>query len=155
LKDSDESVVLEAARAIHDVPIEAAMPALAALTTNVSIKDPNILNRAVNAHYRLGKAEDAQALATLAANAQAPEAARQDALEGLAIWGHPDPKDRLLNQWRPLPDRDDSAAATAMKEKAAELFKDAPASIQETLAKLAGKLSLPGAGEPLALLASN
>ena len=55
LKDADEVVVLEAARAIHDVPIEAAMPALAALTANPAIKDPHILNRAVNAHYRLGK----------------------------------------------------------------------------------------------------
>ena len=71
LKDEDESVVLEAARAIHDVPIEAAMPALAALTANPAIKDPNILNRAVNAHYRLGKAEDAKALAALAAECQA------------------------------------------------------------------------------------
>ncbi|MEI9895511.1 MAG: hypothetical protein WDN28_16870 [Chthoniobacter sp.] len=35
------------------------------------------------------------------------------------------------------------------------MFKDAPASIQETLAKLAGKLSLKNAGEPLALLAFN
>ncbi|MEI9895512.1 MAG: PQQ-dependent sugar dehydrogenase [Chthoniobacter sp.] len=79
LKDADESVVLEAARAIHDVPIDAAMPALAALTANAAIKNPNILNRAVNAHYRLGKAEDAKALAALAADTQMPESARRGA----------------------------------------------------------------------------
>ena len=155
LKDADESVVLEAARAIHDVPIQGAMPALAALTTNTAIKNPNILNRAVNANYRLGKAENAKALAELAANTQMPESARKDALNALSDWAHPDAKDRLLNQWRPLPDRGDEDASTAMKATAGQLFKDAPAAIQETLAKLAGKLSLKNAGEPLALLAMN
>ena len=155
LADADQSVVLDAARAIHDVPIEPAMPFLAALTANPTITDPNILNRAVNAHYRLGKPENARALAALAANAQAPESARKDAIEALAIWAHPDGKDRLLNQWRPIADRDDSAAAAAMKDTVAEMFKSAPGSIQETLAKMAGQLSLSGAGEPLALLASN
>ncbi|MDR3401139.1 MAG: HEAT repeat domain-containing protein [Chthoniobacter sp.] len=155
LKDADESVVLEAARAIHDVPIEAAMPALARLTTNAAIKNPNILNRAVNAHYRLGKAEDAKALADLATNTQMPESARKDAIEALTSWAHPDGKDRLLNQWRPVADRSDGDASAAIAASAATLFKDAPASIQETLAKLAGKLSLKNAGEPLALLAFN
>ena len=155
LKDADESVVLEAARAIHDVPIEAAMPALAALTANPAIKDPNILNRAVNAHYRLGKAEDAKALAGLATDTHMPESARKDALAALTDWAHPDGKDRLLNQWRPIADRGDSDASAAVSEKSSALFKDAPAAIQETLAKLAGKLSLKSAGRPLALIALN
>ncbi|MEP6669160.1 MAG: PVC-type heme-binding CxxCH protein [Chthoniobacter sp.] len=155
LKDADESVVLEAARAIHDVPIEAAMPALAVLTTNAAIKNANILNRAVNANYRLGKLENAKALAELATNTQMPESARKDAIEALSIWAHPDGKDRLLNQWRPVADRGDGDASAAIASSASALFKDAPASIQETLAKLAGKLSLKNAGEPLALLAFN
>ena len=155
LKDADQSIVLEAARAIHDVPIEAALPALAALTADPAISDPNILNRAVNAHYRLGKAEDAKALAILATNTQMPESARKDAIEALSNWAHPDGKDRLLNQWRPVADRGDGDASAAIAASAATLFKDAPAAIQETLAKLAGKLSLKNAGEPLALLAFN
>jgi len=155
LKDGDESIVLEAARAIHDVPIEAAMPALAALTANPAIKNAQILNRAVNANYRLGQPANANALATLAADSRMPESARKDALEALTIWAHPDGKDRLLNQWRPIPDRGDNDASAAITQSAAALFKDAPASIQETLASLAGKLSLKSAAEPLARLASN
>jgi quinoprotein glucose dehydrogenase len=155
LKDADESVVLEAARAIHDAPIEGAMPALAALTMNSALKSPHILSRAVNANYRLGKPENAKALAALASNTQMPEGARKDAIEALAIWAHPDGKDRLLNQWRPIADRGDEDASAAITASAASLFKDAPAAVQETLAKLAGKLSLKSAGEPLALLAMN
>jgi quinoprotein glucose dehydrogenase len=155
LKDGDESIVLEAARAIHDVPIQAALPALAELTANPAIKNPHILDRAVNANYRLGKLENATALAALAADARRPEAARKDALTALTIWAHPDGKDRLLNQWRPIADRGDEAAAAAITQSAPALFKDAPASIQETLAKLAGKLALKSVAGPLASLATN
>ena len=84
-----------------------------------------------------------------------PESARKDALTALTDWAHPDGKDRLLNQWRPIADRGDDDASAAVAEIVRTLFKDAPASIQETLAKLAGKLSLASAGEPLALLALN
>jgi quinoprotein glucose dehydrogenase len=155
LADADESVVLEAARAIHDAPIEPVMPALAALTANRKIQNPHILSRAVNANYRLGQAENAKALAALAADSAAPESARKDALEALTIWAHPDSKDRLLNQWRPLADRGDSDAAAAIGGNASALLINAPNSIQESVAKLAGKLALKAAGEPLAALAVN
>jgi len=154
LKDTDESVVLEAARAIHDVPIEAALPALAALTANPALKNPHTLSRAVNAHYRLGKAENAKALAAYAASA-APEGARKDALDALSEWGKPSPKDRLLNQWRPLADRGPGDAVTAVSAAVPALLKDAPGGVQEMVAKMIAKLSIPGVGEPLAQLASN
>ncbi len=155
LKDTDESVVLEAARAIHDAPIEAAMPGLAALVANPALKNPNILNRAVNANYRLGKAENARAIAAFAASPAAPEGARKDALDALSLWGKPDGKDRLLNQWRPLPDRGPGDAVAAMTGAVPALLKDAPGGVQEMVAKLVAKLSIPGVGEPLAQLVSN
>ncbi len=155
LQDADESVVLEAARAIHDAPIEAAMPALAALTANPAVKNPNTLNRAVNANYRLGKPENAKAIAALAASTAAPEGARKDALDALASWGKPSGKDRLLNQWRPIADRGPGDAAAAMSAAVPALLQDGPRGVQEMVAKLVAKLSIPGAGEPLAQLASN
>ncbi len=155
LKDADESVVLEAARAIHDAPVEAAMPALAALIANPAVKNPHILSRAVNANYRLGKAENARAIAAFAASSAAPEGARKDALDALAAWGKPSGKDRLLNQWRPIADRGDADAVAAMTPVVPALLKDAPGGVQEMVAKLVAKLSIAGAGEPLAQLASN
>ena len=155
LKDADETVVLDAARAIHDVPIEGAMPALAAVTTRKNLQDPNVFSRAINARYRLGGAENARALATLAADSTAPEVARKDALEALTLWANPSPKDRLLNQWRPLPARGGEDAATAIATSLGGLLKDAPGTIQEVVARLAAQLSISSAGEPLFVLASN
>ncbi len=155
LKDADESVVLEAARAIHDVPIEAAMPALAALTTEKRIKNPRILERVVNANYRIGKADKARALAAYAADGSAPEVARKDALDALAEWGGPNPQDRVLNMWRPIPNRPPTDAVAAVTPILPALLKDAPGGIMEMAAKLAGKLAIGAAGEPLAALVSN
>ncbi len=155
LKDADETVVLDAARAIHDVPIEAAMPALAALTSSKAIKDTNILGRAINARYRLGGTENAQALAVFAANSATVEVARKDAIDALTEWADPNPKDRLLNEWRPLPKRGSENATAAMTPVIASILTEAPDSIRETVARLAAKLSIAAAGEPLFALASN
>ena len=155
LKDADQSVVLEAARAIHDAPIPEALPALAAVVTNPEIKDTNILSRAVNAHYRLGKLDNARALVAFASSTGAPEAARKDALEALSMWANPDGKDRVLNQWRPLPQRGAEDAVAAVTPTLSSLLKDSPVSVQEVIARIAGKFSIAGAGEPLVQLASN
>ncbi len=92
LRDPDPRLVLEAARAINDVGIESAYPALAALLPGSSRREeaPSsqsaighrqsainqslltsaateaVLRRALNAHYRLGHATNAQALAEFA-----------------------------------------------------------------------------------------
>ncbi len=155
LKDADESVVLEAARAIHDVPITAALPALADLVGTPTLKNARILERAINANYRLGGADRARALATYAASAAAPAISRKDALDALTDWGQPNGKDRILNLWRPIPDRPATDAAAAVGEMIPALLKDGPAGVQEVAATMAGKLSIKGAGEPLALLAMN
>jgi quinoprotein glucose dehydrogenase len=155
LKDADETVALDAARAIYDVPIADALPALAAVTTNKTIKNTNILSRAISARYRLGKAEDAQALAAFAADVSAPEASRKDALEALATWVNPNPKDRVLNQWRPIPARGPELASAAAGASLGALLADSADGIRESAAKLAAALTVKGAGEPLFLLASN
>jgi len=155
LKDADEGVRLEAARAIHDAPIDEALPALAAVLADRSQKNPHLLSRVINANYRVGTADDARALAAFAADKAAPEAARRDALEALAAWGQPDARDRVLNLWRPLPNRPATDAAAAAKEIAPAVLKEGPGSIQEAGAKLVGKLGIAEAGAPLLQLATD
>ncbi len=155
LKDADESVILEAARAIHDAPIDAAMPALAAITANPALKNPHVLQRVVNANYRVGQAENARALAAFAAAATTPESARRDALDVLAAWANPSPKDRLLNQWRPIPARGNQDAVAAMSAAVPDLLKNSPPPVQEMVVKLVAKLSIPGTGDALATLAAS
>ena len=157
LKDADEGVVLEAARAINDVPINDAMPALAAALANKAIKNPRILERAVNANYRLGTADHARALATFAAESSVPEAARKDALEALGDWANPDPKDRILNLWRPIAARGNGDAVAAISAAMPGLLAGpgGPGGLAEAAAQMAAKLGIKPAGEPLALLAMN
>src|SRR5205085_3538256 len=80
LNDPDPRIVLEAARAINDEPIEPAMPALAALVASPKGFSEHVLARAVNANYRLGTREAAEALVALAKRDDAPEKYRVDAL---------------------------------------------------------------------------
>ncbi len=155
LEDGDSGIVLEAARAINDVPIEGAVPALAKLTAKKGLTDPNLLSRVVNANFRLGKAENAAALAAFAAEPSAPEAMRRDALKALMDWGNPGQRDRILNIFRPLPPRGANDAIAAISPTLPALIKNSPADVQEQVAKLVSKLSIPGAGDALFTLAAN
>jgi quinoprotein glucose dehydrogenase len=155
LRDADRSIVLEAARAIYDAPIEGALPALAEVLGDLRMTNQHVVLRGVNAHYRLGKPENAQALADYAANAGARQAGRREALTVLAAWANPSPKDRLTFQWRPLPGRPADAAVTALNPLIASLLKDTPGDVQEAAAAASAKLGLTGAGEALAALVAN
>lgn len=155
LKDADEAVVLEAARAIHDMPINPALPALARLLSEGGAKNPRILERAINAAYRLGGREQAAALAEFAGKDGAPEGSRKEALDALADWANPDPKDRLLNLWRPLPPRGKDDAVAAVDARLPALLKDAPDGVREQAAKVARSLGIKSAGQALADLVMN
>lgn len=155
LRDADESVVLEAARAIYDKPVPEALPALAELVNTITTKNPRVLERAINANYRLGQAAHARALARFAGNPDVPESTRREALEALGEWANPDAKDRLLNIWRPLPGRPPNDAVVAVAPALAALLKDQPAGVSESAARTAQNLNLKDAAQPLAELVLN
>src|SRR5690606_21418799 len=133
LKDSEPNLVTEAARAINDVPINAAIPELAAMLQRAadilsaeSSANPHapeqILCRTINANFRLGHVTNAVALATFAANTNAPEAMRVEALDALSDWENPNPLDRVMGLWRPLPKRDKQIAVSAIQPVAKQLL---------------------------------
>jgi quinoprotein glucose dehydrogenase len=155
LRDADDSVVLEAARAIHDAPIPQGLAALAELVNTGTTKNPRVLERAINANYRLGQAAHARALARFAKNPDFPEPSRRDALAALADWAKPSARDRVLNQWRPLPDRGADDAKVAIAPEVPELLQSRQAGVQEMAARLAQKFALAEAGQPLAELVAN
>jgi quinoprotein glucose dehydrogenase len=138
LEDPDAALVLEAARAIHDVPITAAMPALAALA------DPARFpaaagSRVVNANYRLGSAAP---LARLAASVQAPLLARLLALQALAEWDQCTGKDRVLGNWRPVPRRNRQAAAASLRPIIPHLLKAGSGQLGAAAAQTAAALGI-------------
>ncbi len=107
LKDSDASIVLEAARAIYDVPIAGGMEALAKLATERG-DEYALQRRAINANFRLGTRAHAARLAAFAAREDVSVKLRREALLRLAQWAIPSNRDTVVGAWRPLAARSTS-----------------------------------------------
>jgi quinoprotein glucose dehydrogenase len=141
LGDDDPRIVVEAARAIYDLPIETAMPKLAALLEQVSFPD-ELVRRVLNANLRIGGPENALAIGAFAANEDAPLERRIEALQILANWKTPQPRDRVLGDWRPLqPDRPLVDATRALNRHLDGLINGTDEIVDEFIA-VAGKLRL-------------
>jgi quinoprotein glucose dehydrogenase len=126
LADRHPRVRHEAARAIYDLPLEAEFPALADLLPR-SGNEPNAqARRALHAAYRVGGAERARSLATLAGNATARENLRREALELLARWEDPTGRDGFDGEWRRYEKRDASFVPALTRELADRGLADAP-----------------------------
>lgn len=131
LADEDPRLVAEAARAIYEAPIDAALPQLAALLARPRA-DEQLLLRALHAAFRTGTAPAAQALAAFAAQDGAPEALRTEAVQLLALWPQPPARDRVTGLLRPLPARDAAPAAAALRTLAEKT--DLPGALRKAAA---------------------
>ena len=131
LDDADPRIVLEAARAINDVPIDSAMAPLAALATRTGgigegkVREL-ILMRALNANFRTGTAASATVLTQFAQRPGAPEFLRVEALNMLRDWGKAATRDRITGVYHPLPARDQAIANDAVRPVLPEILKNAP-----------------------------
>jgi quinoprotein glucose dehydrogenase len=153
LDDAEESIVTEAARAINDAPINAAMPALAKLLDRTGLSEPAMI-RALNANYRLGKAEHAEAVARFAARSDAPVKFRLEALKMLETWARPNGRDRVVGVWRPIEQGRIGIAAPALSKNFPGLFRGPDAVRQET-ARVAANLGIKEVGQELWSLMTN
>jgi quinoprotein glucose dehydrogenase len=155
LHDPDPRLVLEAARAIHDLPIEAAVPELAQLVNQPIVADAAakdrisqefdgrdaLLRRVLNANFRLGTSGNARAVAHFAARSDVPEAMRIEALEMLADWAHPSVHDRVTNGLRPLSARAEIIAGDALRPEMGGVFAGGDR-LRQVAAKVAGQLGV-------------
>ncbi|MBK8974730.1 MAG: HEAT repeat domain-containing protein [Planctomycetes bacterium] len=103
LSDVDPSLRTEAARAIHDVPIREALPALASALLTTTSTEPAFVLRALGARRLLGRNEDLRAVCAFAANRDVAEELRREALEIVAEWTAPRPQDRVHGNAIDLP----------------------------------------------------
>ena len=142
LDDESDLVVLEAARAIHDEPIPSAMSALADMVGD-SDGSKELLRRVLNANYRIGTAESATKLAAFASRESALPELRIEALEMLGQWAEPDPRDRVLNAYRPLAGRESLVAKKALEPHVDSLI-TAPEEVREKAIEVASKLGISG-----------
>jgi quinoprotein glucose dehydrogenase len=164
LEDPDPLLALEAARAIYENNLAPAMPALASRLAIALPPEKDVgslrpsadeltgasaaelrfftLRRALNANFRLGGADSARTLAEFAARTNAPEGLRVEALDRLAEWPKPLPRDPLLGLWRPLPARGPELAAHALRPLARDLLLAAPTPVQLAAVRAVAALEL-------------
>ena len=159
LQDANPLIVAEAARAINDLPIAAALTNLAALIEQdenlMAVpagdeKQPGprdgLLRRVINANYRIGQANNAAALAAFAATSKAPESLRGEALTLLSQWAKPSGRDRITGLWRPLDERDPQFAAAALQSHLSALQKSSSNKLKLAATKAAGVLNITNEG---------
>ncbi|MBU6221600.1 MAG: PQQ-dependent sugar dehydrogenase [Planctomycetes bacterium] len=110
LDDESEDVVLEAARAIHDLPLDHLLVALAARGA-AGPADDAFIRRAVSAAEQVGTAEAAQTLLAVVARRAASEEARGEAIDALRSWADPPTVNRVTGAWLPRAARREATVA--------------------------------------------
>ncbi|MEO6527394.1 MAG: HEAT repeat domain-containing protein [Gemmatimonadaceae bacterium] len=112
LRDQDEYIVTEAARAINDDGgIEGALPALAAVLEGNFAGEP-LVRRAISANLRIGTADAARRVATFAARSTVNDKMRAEAIAALGVWPRPSLLDRV-DGYSLGPVQHDTSIATA------------------------------------------
>ena len=150
LSDGDLDIIVEAARAIHDLPIVEALPALAQLADQPLDSEP-LLRRVLNANYRLGQVEGCQRIATLAASNRTSEVLRLEAIAELMEWANPPVLDRVTNEHRPLAARDAAPVRGAIQSALGSLLAGS-VPVRTEGVKLAAKYGITEVGPELAKL---
>jgi len=101
LKDQDEYIVTEAARAINDdYSIEKALPALGNLLLETPFNNEPLIRRSINANLRVGSQEAMQNLLDYTLKVNAPEDMRVEAIQALSTWAKPSVLDRVDGRYR-------------------------------------------------------
>jgi quinoprotein glucose dehydrogenase len=140
LQDRDEAVVVEAARAIHDLPIEKCMPALAAMI-ETPFKSDALLRRVLSANFRLGTADHLQAVLQFAAQEHRPMETRKQAVDMINQWAVPGGRDLVLGIWRKLESRDKAMVVKIVKQNLSTLGSADP-QISRAFVKAAAALGI-------------
>ena len=138
LNDAEPRLVSEAARAIYDAPVDAALPKLAALADRSGLSEP-ALRRVINANARVG---NVSALARVAARADVPEKVRVEAVELLAEAPKPPVRDKVTGLWRPREARSSDEASAALGKVAGDLLKGSSDRVRLAVLRAAGPLPL-------------
>ncbi len=142
LTDPDDSLVVEAARAVNDDGgIAAGLPGLAALAGEPRFTGEPLLRRAINANLRLGTTDAVARLAAFTADNGRALPMRVEAAAALGVFLQPSDLDRVDGMYLG-PQAPRSGATTAARTAVARLVAGRPAdaSLRVALAEAAGRL---------------
>ncbi len=125
LKDEDEYIVTEAARAINDDwSIEEALPELADVLTLEKFTSEPLLRRGINASLRVGSDSALENLIDFAKRKSVADTLRGEALAAIGTWAEPSVLDRVDGRFRGEIQRDPNT----VKEK---IEKDIPLFLED------------------------
>ena len=101
LNDTDEYIVTEVARAIHDdFSVEAALPALGALLSTTTFQNEPLIRRVISANQRVGKVENLNHLIAYLSKSGIPEALKKETIAAIGTWAKPSLVDRVDGRYR-------------------------------------------------------
>ncbi|MEZ4898283.1 MAG: HEAT repeat domain-containing protein [Saprospiraceae bacterium] len=153
LKDNDEFVVTEAARAINDDwSIPDAMPSLAALLNTTTSTSEALLRRCMNACLRIGGQEQVDALIHFATRTGVSPAMRAEALHILAHWDEPSVLDRVDGRYRGEMKHDAAPAVAAVQPHLDALLQSKDADVLVAASQVVSGLEIKGFEEKLTAL---
>ncbi|WP_435009942.1 PVC-type heme-binding CxxCH protein [Tundrisphaera lichenicola] len=151
LEDKDPGIATEAGLAIYEAPIPEALPALAKLAEKPGLTEA-LSRRSINAANRVGRPEDASALASVATRPEASKNLRVEALSILATWAKPSGRDRINGLWRPIEVRDPKVAADALRPVVDRLLVGGPDEVRREAIQAVAELGIREAGPTLLTL---
>lgn len=140
VNDADPAVATEAARLIHDLPVDSAREALGKLTDKAGAPEP-LLRRALASRFRMGRGEDAAALAAFAGRSGVAESLRIEALDYLNQWAKPSGRDPIVGLWRPIAERSAEPARAAIRANLGALLAS-PAKVRSAAVQAAAALGI-------------
>ena len=150
LKDSDEYIVTEAARAINDdLSIEATLPALGDVLNNYRFTNEALIRRAINANLRVGNDKAMQNLIDYAKHEGSPVTMRAEAIAALSTWAKPSVLDRVDGRFRGVVTRDPMIVKTKAADILIQLSSNKDALIRLSSVKAIGKLTIDKASAQL------
>lgn len=101
LRDADEFVVTETARAINDdLSIPAALPALGDLLNSTAFTNEALIRRCINANLRVGSDQAMKNLVNYSLKEGNPVSMRTEAIATLSVWAKPSVLDRVDGRLR-------------------------------------------------------
>lgn len=143
LSDSEELIVTEAARAIHDdFSVPAALPALGALLSTTSFQNEPLIRRAISANQRVGKEENLNHIIAYLAKTNSSEVLRTEALAAIGTWAKPSLLDRVDGRHRGEVTRDAALIRDQVKPVLVSQMSNSPESLRLESVKAVGKLGM-------------
>lgn len=142
LNDTDTDLVIEAARAIHDLHIEDALPDLAAVIQRGG-DDESLLRRAIRANFLLGQNDHASALTQFVDREDVPIKLKRAALKAIGDWLTPPVRDRVVGWTRPRERVTGSSLEEVISPWISDKLQSSEAPLQQEMMLAASQLRIP------------